>query len=136
MTTEEILAFCKAHKFEPLSTMSELESLPQLLLPDENVSVMVEGIISGNYRDIAGKGLLITTNKRVIYFRKSFIGKDTYEELQLSEITSVSYEDTVLYGTVTVSAADRSIKIERCNKKLGAKTAETVKKIRDNEYAD
>jgi len=129
MTTEKILAFCKVYNFEPLSAKSEFEFLPRLLGDHEQLTSLVEGIIYGNYRDIAGKGLLISTDQRIIFFRKSFIGKDTFEEVLLSNITSVIFDEGPTYGSIIISADGRTLMIEQCNKIYGVKAVRIMMEL-------
>ncbi|AFD06236.1 PH domain-containing protein [Solitalea canadensis] len=85
-TSERIDEFSKSFGHKPFSTKSEMKELPNLLKADEQLLGLLEGNLKEIHgRNVAGQGLVIVTDKRVIFFRKSFIGTVTKEETPISK---------------------------------------------------
>lgn len=127
MTKEEINLFCNNFKFESAIAKAEFDLLPELLNPSETLLALVEGTICGNYRDIAGKGLLFATNRRVVFFRKSFIGTNTFEEISLSSIATISFDKGRLAdGSISIMTDRQRMIIEQCNNYLAERTVNAI----------
>lgn len=114
---ERVNQFCSQYGFVPIMTKSELKELPNILSNDEELHGILQGGLSAikgnNYN---GLGLIIATNKRVIFLRKSIIGTLTKEEYSLPLITSVAYRKGLMVSSVVITAANNEAIIERCEK--------------------
>lgn len=116
-TYENVIRFCNTINFRPGQTNSEIKILHTILHPDEELKYILEGNLKKIHnRNINGIGLAITTNKRVIFLRKSIIGTLTNEDVLLSKISAVSNRKGILLSSVTVTTSNNEATIDNCNK--------------------
>jgi len=121
-TPEKIEQFCKDFGFKPVSTKAEIKELPNLLSPDEQLLGLLEGFLKDIHgRNVNGQGIVIATSKRVIFFRKSFIGTITKEETSLSKVSAVSYRKGILVGSISIISASNDSIVDNCDKKMAEK---------------
>lgn len=116
-TYEKTITFCNSINFRPGQTNSEIKILHTILHPDEELKYILEGNLKKIHnRNINGIGLAITTNKRVIFLRKSIIGTLTNEDVLISKISAVSSRKGILLSSVSITTSNNEATIDNCNK--------------------
>ena len=91
MNQEQVLEFATKYGYKPNGAKKAFNDIHTILFEDESLKAILEGLldkISG--RRISGTGIVILSNKRIIFYRKSFIGTITREEIPIGKITSIS----------------------------------------------
>ena len=88
----------------------EVKELPDILWDDENV----EKIIQGTYNN--GNGILVCTNKRLIFIDKGFLYGLKVEDFGLDKISSVQYSTGLLLGKLTIYASGNKSVIDNVDK--------------------
>lgn len=132
-TAERIDQFNKDFGFKPLMTKSEVKEMPKLLNAEENLLGVVEGFLKEIHgRSIGGNGLIIVTDRRVIFYRKSMLGTVTKEETPISRISSASFRKGLMSASISITTSNNESVIEQCDKKLGEKVVETITKTMNN----
>ena len=111
-TKEKLEIFIKDYGFKPNQTKSEIKELPTILHPEEKLLGLAEGLLKKIHnRDVNGYGLVIATNKRVIFFRKSFIGTVTKEETPISKISSASFRKGILSSSIAIVTSNNESEV-------------------------
>jgi hypothetical protein len=129
-TKESIETFMKDYGFKPNMTKPEIKELPSMLHPDEKLHGLLEGMLKRVHNnDINGNGIVIATNKRIIFFRKSIIGTVTKEEIPISKVSSASYRKGLMFSSVAVITASNEAVVEQCDKTVAKRFSETVQKL-------
>lgn len=127
---EAIEKFMRRYGFNPSYTKSEIKELPEILNFDEVLCGLLEGFLKKVHnRDINGTGLVIATNKRIIFFRKTFIGTVTKEEIPVSKISSSSYRKGILFGSIAIVTSNNEAVVEQCDKENAKKFIDSVQKV-------
>ncbi|HET6995215.1 MAG TPA: PH domain-containing protein [Chitinophagaceae bacterium] len=129
-TKEALETFMKDFGFKPSMTKPEIKELPSLLSPDEKLHGLLEGMLKRVHNnDINGNGLVIATNKRIIFFRKSIIGTVTKEEIPISKVSSASFRKGLMFASVAVITASNEAVVEQCDKTLANRFSQVVQKL-------
>ncbi len=118
-TAEKINEFMKGFGFKPSMTKAEIKELPYILHPDEHLLGLLEGMlnkINGNI--INGHGIAILTDKRIIFYRKTFIGTVTKEEIPIPKVSSVSFRRGVFYGAIAITTSNNEAIVDHCEKTI------------------
>lgn len=98
----------------------EIKELPNILWEDETV----ENVIQGYYND--GTGLLVATNKRLIFIDKGII-KLKVEDFPYDKISSLQYETGIILGKMTVFTSGNRADIKNLAKNETRPFAEYVR---------
>lgn len=125
----DIQSFAKEYGYKPSSTKSEFKKLPELLLPGEELKGIVEGVVSGMHKKSSGFGIIFSTNKRVVFYRKSLIGTETKEEYSLHKISSASSRKGLLSASIIVRVNNDEAIIENCSKKQAERFVSDLSKM-------
>ena len=119
-TKEKIDKFMSINGFSPKKTKREIKELPNILYADEELCGLLEGHITHGLEGgitASSEGLVIATNKRVIFFHKSkFFGVISQQEMQLNTIVSCRYSKGILFSTISISTANNHITADWCDK--------------------
>jgi len=99
----------------------EIKQLPAILWEDEVVEKLVQGIYSSGY------GILVATNKRLIFVDKGLIYGLRVEDFPYDKITSIQYETGVFYGEIKIFASGNKADITQISKKQARDFAEYVR---------
>ena len=89
----------------------EIKELPSILWKDESV----ENIVQGYYSD--GNGILVATNKRLVFVYKRFLGGVKVEDFPYDKISSIQYETGMLLGKITIFTSGNKAEITQIEKK-------------------
>lgn len=126
-TLEDIRKFCSNFGFKPVITGSEIKQLPTVLQADEQLLAVTEGFLKEVHgRKIAGNGVIVVTDKRVLFYRKSIIGTETREEVPLSKVSSASIRKGMLDASIHITTSNNGAEIIHVDKKLAQKTVTII----------
>jgi len=116
-TFEDVQKFANSYGFKPIQSIPEFKSLNTLLLPGENLKAIIEGLLKDVMgRSINGNGVVICTDRRLIFYRKTILGTTTKEEYAIENISSASSRMGILNASVEVRAGSNKATIEYLNK--------------------
>lgn len=82
--------------FESFLGHREINELPNILWDDEKV----ENIIQGTYNN--GNGILIATNRRLVFVNKGLIYGLEVEDFAYDKISSIQYETGIMFGKLSI----------------------------------
>lgn len=88
----------------------EIMELPKILQSDE----VIEHIISGSYE--GGLGVLVATNKRLVFVDKGMLWGSKVEDFPYDKITSIQYDTGMLMGTIKIHASGNKADIHNVAK--------------------
>lgn len=74
----------------------EIKELPNVLWDDEKI----ENIVQGTYSN--GNGILVATNKRLIFVNKGLLFGLKVEDFPYEKITTIQYETGLIFGKLTI----------------------------------
>ena len=80
----------------------EIKELPNILWEDE----IVEKMVQGQYN--TGIGILVATNKRLLFVDKGLIYGLHVEDFPYDKITSIQYKTGLLYGEIKIFASGKA----------------------------
>jgi len=122
MTQIEIDKFCNDYGFKPRNSKSEMKELINLLFTDEKLHGLLEGLLENiGGGKINGSGLVIATNKRIVFFRKSFIGTISKEEVSLQVISSASFRKGLITSSIVVTSSSNNAIVKYCDHTMAQK---------------
>lgn len=101
--------------------MKEIKELPAILWEDE----AVERIATGLYAN--GNGVLVGTNKRLIFVDKGLLYGIRVEDFPYDKITSIQYKTGMLLGEITIFASGNKADIKSMEKGAARSFAEHVR---------
>lgn len=119
---EKIRIFIDSVSFKPRRTRLELKNLPGILIEDE----LLHGLLEGNLHEIGavsinryGYGLMILTDRRVIFYRKKIIGKDLVIQVPVRNLITVNHFFSKVHrlSYLIISTLEDPLLIEHCDKK-------------------
>lgn len=121
---EEIKAEIQKLKLDNISTFfgrKEINELPQILAANE----IIDNIIQGTYNN--GQGILVSTNRRLVFIDKGLLYGLKVEDFPLDKITSIQYETGLLLGSVKIHTSGNIATIDNVEKSSSRKFAEFVR---------
>lgn len=101
------LGISKQSRYWGRREISELESI---LISDEKLFALTQGTYNN------GNGILVGTNKRLIFIDKGLIFGLKIEDFGLDKITSIQYESGLLLASIKILASGNIAKIENVDK--------------------
>lgn len=102
-------------------TMKEIKELPSILWEDE----CIERLTTGLYNN--GNGIVVATNKRLIFVDKGFLYGIRVEDFPYDKITSILYKTGILMGEITIFASGNKADITHIDKVSARNFAEHVR---------
>lgn len=84
----------------------EIKELPNILWQDELVEKIVQGRYNSNF------GVLVATNKRLIFVDKKLIGVRV-EDFPYDKLTSIQYETGIVFGKISIFTSGNRANIEK-----------------------
>jgi len=88
----------------------EIKELPDILWEDEKIENIVRGLYVEKY------GLLVATDKRLIFIDKGLIYGLRVEDFPYDKISSIQYTTGILYGDLTIFASGNKAVIKKVSK--------------------
>ena len=130
---ETIKTFATSFGFKPTFTKSELNELPNLLNPDEELLAIAEGSLKhAHNKKVVGVGIIFSTPKRVVFFRKSMLGTTTKEEFPIAKISAASVRKGMLMASIILRTSGDEVEISDVDKKQAEKTASVISELMNN----
>ena len=80
----------------------EIKALPDILWEGETPQMTTRGTRDGGFLNGSYGGLLVATDKRVIFLRKNLLGPSSVNDFAYSRITSVESKEGVVTGEITL----------------------------------
>ncbi len=105
---------------------SEIKELPNIIRDDETI----KDIISGFYD--SGSGILVATNKRLIFVYKGLMWGMKVEDFPFDKISSIQYELGMLTGELIIFASGNEAKIKAVAKDRCSVFCENVRSLISN----
>jgi len=99
----------------------ELKALPSILWEDERIEAAVQGLYNSKM------GMLVATDRRLIFVDKGLFGGLTVEDFPYDRITSIQYETGLVQGKIRVYASGNRADIEAVTKALVQPFAESIR---------
>ena len=104
-----------------LSARREVKELPKILWDDEQVLDLVQGFYNN------GTGILVATQKRLLFVDKGLLGGLKVEDFPLDKISSLQYSTGILLGEITVFTSGNKAIIKNVDKRQARSFAEGVR---------
>ncbi|MCE7069052.1 PH domain-containing protein [Dyadobacter sp. CY327] len=131
--SEELNSFLTNYGFQPKETWDEIRELPSLIHTGEVYLAIIEGqLVKIHNRPRSGIGILVLTDRRTVFYRKSIMGTVTMEEIPLSKISSTSYRKGLVFSSICITASNNEAIIDYCQPAL-AKTFTDILQRKLNE---
>lgn len=99
----------------------EIKELPNILWDDE----IVEKLIRGRFNK--GTGVLVATNKRLVFVDKGMLFGLKVEDFAYDKISSIQYETGILMGKIKIFASGNTAEIDKIPKKHARDFAESAR---------
>ena len=99
----------------------ELRELPNILWDDEEVLDVVQGFYNN------GTGILVATQKRLIFVDKGLLYGIKVEDFPLDKISSIQYETGMMFGTITIFTSGNKAIIKNVEKARARTFSEGVR---------
>ena len=119
-TKEKVDKFINNNGFKPKETKREIKALPNILYAEEELCGLLEGFLTHGLEGgitASSQGLVIATNKRIIFFHKSkFFGVTSQVEMPLRKIVSFRYSKGVMFSKFSISTANTHTTADWCDK--------------------
>lgn len=126
-TPERVNDFMKDFGYKISVAGNEIRDLHNLLHKEEELLGLAEGYLNKVHGNIVnGHGIVIATNKRIIFFRKSLFGTVTKEEVPINKVSSVSYRKGFFHSSIAVTTSNNEAVIDRCDKFIGEKFVNVI----------
>jgi len=110
----------KIPTFNKFLARGEIKSLNKVLWEDEEPEDIIEGIYN------RGHGLLVATNKRLIFIDKGIFSL-TVEDFPYDKITSIMYHEGLIFGNIDIFVAGNREEIKQILKNRVRPFAEAVR---------
>ena len=99
----------------------EINELPQILAPSEKIDHVIQGMYNN------GQGILVSTNRRLLFVDKGLIYGLKVEDFPLDKISSIQYETGLLLGKVKIHTSGNIATIVNVEKTSARIFAEFVR---------
>jgi hypothetical protein len=99
----------------------EIKELPNILWEDERLEKLVQGFY------VKGNGILVATNKRLIFIDKGLIYGLRVEDFPYDKISSIQYSTGMLLGKITIFTSGNKADIDQIDKNQVKQFAEYVR---------
>ncbi len=110
VSTEKVLNQLEALHFNVHGWgRSEARELPHILMPDEEIYDLVNGIYEGGF------ALLVATNIRILLVDKKPLNYLTVEDLRFDMISEIDYSHRVIGANVSVSTGSKNLRFMSFN---------------------
>jgi hypothetical protein len=106
---QQIAAIEGGNRFIP---RKEVRELPNVLAPSECVEQLTPGFYNG------GIGLLVATNRRLIFLDKGMLYGLRVEDFHYDRISSIQYRTGLLLGEITIFASGNRAEISQVEKSM------------------
>ncbi len=132
MTKETIKQFIETSAFHPRITKIEIRHLPEVLIAEE----ILHGLLEGHLQDFFEKSikkycLIVATDRRILFLRKSFLGKGFIESVELTDMISIVeyFSSPHLMSNVILTLSNALLVIEHCRSREAREFQEAVNRL-------
>ncbi|MCC7248399.1 MAG: PH domain-containing protein [Lysobacter sp.] len=115
---KQIAAIEGGNRFLP---RKEIRELPSVLAADERVEQLTAGFYNG------GLGLLVATNRRLIFVDKGMLYGLRVEDFHYDRISSIQYKTGLLLGEITIFSSGNRAEIGQVEKSMVRQFGEYVR---------
>lgn len=115
---KQVAAIEGGSKFMP---RKEIKELPNVLARDERVEQLAPGFYNG------GIGLLVATNRRLIFVDKGMLYGLRVEDFHYDRISSIQYKTGLLLGEITIYSSGNRAEISQVEKSVVRQFGEYVR---------
>ncbi len=99
----------------------EINELPSILDQNEKITNLIQGTYNG------GQGILVATNRRLVFVDKGILYGLKVEDFPLDKITTIQYETGLLLAEVKIHTSGNIATIDNVEKAGARKFAESVR---------
>lgn len=99
----------------------EINELPQILAESETIDNIAQGTFNN------GQGILVSTNRRLVFVDKGLLYGLKVEDFPLDKITTIQYETGLLLGEIKIHTSGNIAKIDNVEKATARAFAEFVR---------
>lgn len=99
----------------------EIKELPKILWEDEQIEQIIQGVYNNSM------GILVATNKRLVFVDKGIIFGLKVEDFPYDKITSIQYQTGIIFGEITIFASGNRAEIKNMEKGRTRTFAEFVR---------
>jgi hypothetical protein len=99
----------------------EIKELPQILAENENINHIVQGTYNN------GNGILVSTNRRLIFIDKGFLYGLKVEDFPHDKISSIQYETGLLLAKIKIHTSGNIALIDNVEKSSARQFSEFVR---------
>lgn len=101
--------------------LKEVKELPNILSKNEEVLDLVQGFYN------KGNGLLVATNRRLVFIDKGLIFGLKVEDFPLDKISSIQYETGIIFAKIKIHTTSNVAEIDNVEKSTAREFAEFVR---------
>lgn len=98
--------------FSKVISFREIRELPNILWEDERIERMIQGC----YGDNGSIGVLVATNKRLVFVDKGLIYGVRVEDFSYDRISSMEYRTGLIVGKIIMYSSGNKAEIQYCDK--------------------
>jgi hypothetical protein len=91
------------NKVTAFLSRKEIKELPSILQEDEKLEALIFGRLDN------GNGVLVCTDRRLIFIDKGLLYGLKVKEFPIDKITSVSYKTGLMYGKFTITSKEDAV---------------------------
>lgn len=99
----------------------EINELPNILALNESLDNLIQGVYNN------GHGILVSTDRRLIFIDKGLIYGLKVEDFPLDKITSIQYETGIIFGKVKIHTSGNIAVIDKVDKTSARQFGEFVR---------
>lgn len=99
----------------------EIKELPSILWENESIHHLVQGLYDN------GNGILVATNKRLIFINRGLIYGLKVEDFPYDKISSIQYETGMIFGKISIFSSGNRADIKQIQKAKARNFAEFVR---------
>jgi hypothetical protein len=126
-TDEGIKQYVKNYGFKFYRRSGEIKELPKILTPNEKIIALVSGYFKKLHQTpVYGYGLVIATNYRIIFYKKSILGGNIMHEIPLNKLSSISYKKGWFFTSITITTSGKELVVSDCGNNMANKFIKEV----------
>jgi hypothetical protein len=132
-TAENVKDYVKNYGFKFYGRGREIKSLHKILIPNETILALLSAYFKKLHNtSVYGYGIVIATNTRIIFYKKSFFGIINMYEIPLNKLSSISYKKGLFFSTITIITSGLEIVVSDCRNKVADKFTKVVQNTISN----
>jgi len=126
-TADSIKDYVKNYGFKFYRRRGEIKDLPKILTPNEKIIALLSGYFKKLHQTpVYGYGLVIATNSRIIFYKKSILGRTIMHEIPLNKLSSISYRRGWFFTSITLTTSGKELVVSDCGNNMANKFIKEV----------